>query len=102
MEQVYAVGLRYLEASSHDGGGYIASSVLAWSARQWSSLIHIQRFRLRNPAMAVPSIEAALKKLPKGRPGLATLLLEVLPFAPFTLEPEIVRSLVNVSQENDG
>jgi len=100
-EQLFVVGLRFLEASAKYGKSYIASSVLAWSARQWASIILVQSFRLRTPLRAVPEIQSALATLPTGRRGLAALLLAVLPYLPFRIEPHISYGLVQVAQEHD-
>ena len=101
-EHLFVVGLRYLEVSTAPWRTYIVSPVLAWSASKWAGLSLAESYRLREPSRAVPAIQSALMALPAGRAGLASLLVAVLPFVPFQIEPEIAESLAQLANERVG
>lgn len=74
--EIAIAGLRFVDAVvNSDFKAHLSGDLAAWLRAHWRRIINVQRFRLRQPMVTVPPIEAALDESLSDAPFCARLAL---------------------------
>ena len=102
-EDLFTTGLRMIEWASRSG---FARAVLPdlgrWAARAWPIVLATQQFRLRNPGLNVPAIEAAIAAEMSDVDRLAAILAAARPAFAFNLDAGMLALLKPLREVEDA
>lgn len=93
-EDLFTTGLRMIEwAKLSAVGRAVLPDLGVWAVAAWPQVLAQQRFRLRNPAVTVPGIEAAMTAEMSATHRLGAILAAARPAFKFNLGPDMIALL---------
>lgn len=102
-EDLFTTGLRMIEWARHSTvGRAVLPDLGRWSVEAWPQVLANQRFRLRNPALVVPAIEAALAAELPATERLAAVLAAARPAFKYNLGPDMLALLAPLRVEGSS
>ncbi|NUB45034.1 hypothetical protein GEU84_011600 [Fertoebacter nigrum] len=89
IDQLFLITLRLVENDNNPIAGEVVSHAADWLERSWREALNRQSFRLKNPQLARPLVEAALATTRPPCSRFAKLLLVIEPYLSVRLSREL-------------